>query len=56
MLWGISVVFFILWILGLASVVAVGAWIWLFFVIWIVALIAQMATRHSRRPAPPRAI
>jgi hypothetical protein len=55
MLWAIAVIFFILWILGLASVYAIGGWIWVFFAIWILALIGQMAGRN-RRSAPPRAI
>jgi hypothetical protein len=55
MLWAIAVIFFVLWILGLASAFAIGGWIWVFFAIWILALIGQMASRN-RRSAPPRAI
>jgi hypothetical protein len=47
MLWAIVVIFFVLWLLGVASVYAIGAWVWLFFAIWIVALIARVSTRHS---------
>jgi len=50
MLWLAFVVFFVLWILGLAGAIAVGAWAWLFFVIWIIALIAQLATRRTHAP------
>lgn len=47
-------VFFILWILGLVGVYAIGAWIWLFFAIWIISLIAQMAAGRGRgTPAAP---
>jgi len=53
MLWTIAVIFFILWVLGLVKVFAIGAWLWLFFVVWVVSLIAQMATR--RRGVPPPA-
>ncbi|HSM84589.1 MAG TPA: DUF5670 family protein [Candidatus Limnocylindrales bacterium] len=55
MLWTIVVIFFVLWLLGLASVYSIGGWIWLFFVIWIVALIAQFAMGRSHR-APPSAV
>jgi hypothetical protein len=55
MLWMVAVIFFILWILGLASAFAIGGWIWVIFAVWILALIGQMASRN-RRSAPPRAI
>lgn len=51
MLWTVAVIFFILWVLGLVHVVAIGAWIWLFFVIWVISLIAQLAS--GRRSVPP---
>jgi hypothetical protein len=47
MLWTIVAIFFVLWILGLASVYTIGAWVWLFFAIWIIALIARVSTRGS---------
>ena len=50
MLWAIAVIFFVLWILGLASVYTIGAWVWLFCLIWIVALIARVAMRHTGPP------
>ncbi len=53
MLWTIAVIFFILWVLGLIHVFAIGAWIWLFFVIWVVSLIARLAS--GRRSVPPPA-
>ena len=49
MLWTLAVIFFILWILGLVGVYAIGAWIWLFFAIWIISLIAQFAGGGRRR-------
>jgi hypothetical protein len=53
MLWTVFVVFAILWILGLANVIAIGAWTWLFFVIAIIALIAGFTAgrRAGTRPA-----
>jgi len=53
MLWTLAVIFFILWILGLAKLFAIGAWLWLFFVIWVVSLIVQLATRGRGRTLPP---
>jgi hypothetical protein len=53
MLWTLAVIFFILWVLGLVHVFAIGAWIWLFFVIWVICLIARLAS--GRRAAPPPA-
>ncbi len=44
MLWTLFVIFLILWILGLANVYTIGAWLWLFFVIALIALIVQLAT------------
>ncbi|HET9743308.1 MAG TPA: hypothetical protein VFQ00_11210 [Terriglobales bacterium] len=52
MLWTLAVIFFILWILGLVGVYAIGAWIWLFFAIWIISLIAQF-TGGRRTPTAP---
>ncbi len=52
MLWTLFVVFAILWILGLANVFAIGAWIWLFFAIAILSLVWQLA-RAGRTTAPP---
>lgn len=49
MLWTLAVIFFILWIVGLAGAYAIGAWIWLFFAIWIISLIAQLAGAGRRR-------
>ncbi|HST79913.1 MAG TPA: hypothetical protein VLN58_15620 [Verrucomicrobiae bacterium] len=51
MLWLAFVVFFVLWILGLAGAIAVGAWVWLFFVIWIISLIAQFGMRRHQTPS-----
>lgn len=48
MLWTLAVVFFVLWVLGLIGVFAIGAWIWLFFAIWIISLIAQLAGGRGR--------
>jgi hypothetical protein len=52
MLWTLAVIFFILWVLGLANVFAIGAWIWLFCAIWIICLIAQFTTRRPRTSTP----
>jgi len=52
MLWTIFVVFLVLWILGLAKVFAIGAWIWLFLVIWIVSLLAQLARGRGGATTP----
>ncbi len=54
MLWTLAVIFFILWVLGLAHVFAIGAWIWLFFAIWVILLIAQLATSRLRTPGTPQ--
>ncbi len=51
MLWFLVVAFLILWILGLANVYAIGAWLWLFLVLAVIALIVQLAT--GRRTIPP---
>ncbi len=48
MLWTLAVIFFVLWILGLVGVYAIGAWIWLFFAIWIISLIAQLSSGRGR--------
>ncbi|HET9743614.1 MAG TPA: hypothetical protein VFQ00_12750 [Terriglobales bacterium] len=47
MLWIPVVVFFILWILGLAGVYTIGGWDWVFFVAWIVFLIVQVAAQRN---------
>jgi hypothetical protein len=48
MLWTLAGIFFVLWILGLVGVYAIGAWVWLFFAIWIISLIAQLSSGHGR--------
>ena len=48
MLWTLAVIFFLLWILGLVAVYAIGAWIWLFCAMWIILLIAQFAGGRNR--------
>ena len=53
MLWTLAVIFFILWVLGLVHVFAIGAWIWLFFVIWVVSVIVRLVS--GRRVTPPPA-
>jgi hypothetical protein len=53
MLWTLAVIFFVLWILGLVGVYAIGAWIWLFFAIWIISLIAQLSSGRGRGTPPP---
>jgi len=53
MLWTLAVIFFVLWVLGLVHVFAIGAWMWLFLVIAAICLIAQVAS--GRRAAPPAA-
>jgi hypothetical protein len=55
MLWTLAVIFFILWILGLVKVFAIGAWLWLFFAIWVISLIVQVAMRGGGRVTPPPA-
>ena len=52
MLWLFFVIFFILWVLGLAGAFTIGAWVWVFFAIWIILLIAQITTAR-RRPVQP---
>ncbi|MFZ0706879.1 MAG: lmo0937 family membrane protein [Candidatus Korobacteraceae bacterium] len=53
MLWTLAVIFFILWVLGLVHVFAIGPWMWLFLVIAAICLIAQVAS--GRRATPPPA-
>ncbi len=53
MLWTLAVIFFILWILGMVHVYAIGAWIWLFLAIWVISLVAQLAMRGGRKSLPP---
>ncbi len=53
MLWTLFVIFAILWILGLANVYAIGAWIWLFFAIAVIALIWQLAAGRRGSPTTP---
>jgi hypothetical protein len=55
MLWILVIAFFILWILGLASVYTSVALTWLFFALWIVVLITQVAiARRHRTSIQPR--
>ena len=48
LIFGVLVVFFLLWILGLA--LGWGGWLWVFFVVWLLALatsvVAFIGSRH----------
>jgi hypothetical protein len=48
MLWTLAVIFFVLWVLGVVGVYAIGTWIWLFFAIWVISLVAQIASGRGR--------
>jgi hypothetical protein len=48
MLWTLATICFVLWVLGLAGVYAIGTWIWLLFAIWVISLIAQIASGRGR--------
>lgn len=49
MIWTLFVVFFVLWLLGLGGIFAIGAWLWLFFAIWVISLIwAFAASRRTK--------
>lgn len=54
MLWLLVVVFFILWILGLATVYTSAALTWLFFVLFIIFLISQFVVGRRHRPVEPK--
>ena len=50
MLWTLVVVFFILWILGLATVYTSAALTWLFFVLFIIFLVWAVCCRTEKAP------
>ena len=54
MLWTLVVVFFILWILGLATVYTSAALTWLFFALFIIFLVWQFAAARRQHPVEPR--
>ena len=54
MLWTLAIIFFVLWVLGLVHMYAIGAWIWLFFAIWVISLIAQLAVGGRRNTPTPQ--
>lgn len=57
MLWTLVIVFFVLWILGLASVYASVALTWLFFALCIIFLISQFVVgRRHHRPSVEREV
>lgn len=56
MLWILVAIFFVLWILGLASVYASIALTWLFFALFIIFLISQLIAGRRSRPSVERKV
>ena len=50
MLWTLFVIFLILWVLGLANVYTIGAFVWLFLVAALITLVLQLVS--GRRAGP----
>jgi hypothetical protein len=46
-LWGVALLFFILWIIGLA--VGWGGWLWIFFVIWVAAAVLNVLALWGKK-------
>ena len=49
MLWTITVILLVLWVLGLASGSAIGAWVHILLVLAIVSLVLAIIRRSSAR-------